>query len=364
MSSWKKNIHTSIWRAETQIDNLRARFREQMGLNRDWYVQLYHGYASRNHVHVEGRVLQDRNIAVSRSDSFFTNLLNTYKRLGSREAPHAVIELRVLTHQVVLTADDEGYFRTRIDHDGSLPDLPFEVSAQLLAPEPVSQLFKGLVFPVTPAAAMGVISDVDDTILVTGATSLRQMARWTFLHNAHTRHRLPGVGQWYRSLSEGAHETQQNPFFYVSSSPWNFFDLLHDFICLNHIPQGPLLLRDYGIDEQKMVVPTHGSHKIERCEALFYAFPHLCFVLIGDAGQEDAFIYRELLSRHPHRIKAVIIRAVPAHKRQQQIRQLVADASAQGKPMYWIETSLDGAHICQELGLLNEAQVAAVKNAM
>ena len=64
-----------------------------------------------------------------------------------------------------------------------------------------------------------------------------------------------------RMKNLGRNGKRNNPFFYVSSSPWNNYDLLYHFLELNEIPQGPLLLRDFGIDENKLGHSDHMSHK-------------------------------------------------------------------------------------------------------
>lgn len=335
-----------------------------MGLDGDWHIQMYHGYANEAVVIVEGRVLQDRNIAVNQNDSYFTNLLNTYKRLGSREAPMARVSVKVLDQIKHLTTDDEGYFQVEIPHgQQNLPER-MSASARLLSHEPFDRDFEGKIYLPGKASKLAVISDVDDTILVTGAVSLRQMARWTFLHNAYSRRRIAGVGAWYRAIQAGAEGDQQNPIFYVSSSPWNFFDLIDDFIQLNQIPSGPLLLRDYGIDDGKLLIEPHGSHKISRCEELFAQFPDHQFLLIGDAGQEDTFIYRDLLQKHPSRVAAVIIRSVKGNKQESTVRQEISKLREETLPIYFIRDSEEGARICQEFGWLNEAQVQAVTTAV
>ena len=66
------------------------------------------------------------------------------------------------------------------------------------------------------AAAFGVISDVDDTILETGVQRVGRMIRQTFTGSALTRTPFPGAAELYRDLADGI-----NPVFYVSSSPWN-----------------------------------------------------------------------------------------------------------------------------------------------
>ena len=70
------------------------------------------------------------------------------------------------------------------------------------------------------------ISDIDDTIVRTGATSLLMMLRVVLLSNAHTRLPFQGVAAFYGALARGASGQDSNPLFYVSSSPWNLYDVL------------------------------------------------------------------------------------------------------------------------------------------
>ena len=87
------------------------------------------------------------------------------------------------------------------------------------------------------SAAVGIISDIDDTVLQSSITDWKTAAQLTFLGNARTRKPLLGVAKLYAALQAGV-----NPLFYVSSSPWNLYDLLEDFMRLNEIPPGPIFL--------------------------------------------------------------------------------------------------------------------------
>ena len=61
-----------------------------------------------------------------------------------------------------------------------------------------------------------VISDIDDTMIETGAHSLVRNLWTTFTGSALTRRVHPDAAALMRRLSEG----ERNPVFYVSSSPW------------------------------------------------------------------------------------------------------------------------------------------------
>ena len=92
----------------------------------------------------------------------------------------------------------------------------------------------------------GIISDIDDTVIRTDATSLLGTFRSTMLANARTRLPFPGVAALYRAL----HGAGTNPLFYVSSSPWNIYDMLSDVLAIRGIPAGPLLLRNWGLERR------------------------------------------------------------------------------------------------------------------
>ncbi len=150
-----------------------------------------------------------------------------------------------------------------------------------------------------PDAKFGIISDIDDTILVTGVQQISGMIRKTFTRSALTRSSFPGAPELYRDLAAGV-----NPVFYVSSSPWN----LHAFVIafLQHwgFPLGPVLLRD--------LLGTAAGHeqKTGRLREILDMHPAMPFVLIGDSGEADPEIYADIVRAYPGRILAVYIREV------------------------------------------------------
>jgi phosphatidate phosphatase APP1 len=97
------------------------------------------------------------------------------------------------------------------------------------------------------AARFGIVSDIDDTVIQSDATALLRMARHLLLGNARTRMPFAGVAAFYRALQAARAAMRRIPLFYVSSSPWNLYDLLIEIFEHNGIPLGPLMLRDWGL---------------------------------------------------------------------------------------------------------------------
>ena len=211
-----------------------------------------------------------------------------------------------------------------------------------------------------PDAEYGIISDIDDTIVKTTATSLLAMSRTTFLNNAKTRLPFAGVAEFYKALQLGRNGQRNNPFFYVSSSPWNLYDLLKDFLDLNEIPAGPLLLRDFGTNKKPAGDP-HMSHKFKEICQIFEAYPLLPFVLVGDSGQEDPVIYREVVKKFPERVLAIYIRDVKLPERKKIAVEVSQSLTEHKTEMVIVENTVEAAEHAAKIGLLFSTAIPAIE---
>lgn len=309
-----------VLKAEEKFDTLAFNLRRKLNMFGPLHIMAYRSYGTPSRLYVKGRVLVDKGITLSEeNDTLWENLLNMYKRFNSREIPGARVELTLEDQKHEITTDVEGYFVMNLAPEKPLQlDDIWHTIEVTLTDSPVEfegpVKVKAHVLVPPPDAEYGIISDIDDTIVRTGATNLLQTGRNVLLNNAHSRIPFHGVASFYKSLQLGRNGKRNNPFFYVSSSPWNTYDLLYHFLELNHIPQGPLLLRDFGLDENKLGASDHMSHKYKEIENILITYPELNFILIGDSGQQDAEIYAEVVRNHPGRILAIYIRDVNIEK--------------------------------------------------
>lgn len=341
---------------EQRIDRLKSRLRDRLGDDREILIQPYQWYGTREKLMVRGRVLANKGLRSGLDDdTLWDNMLNAYRRFNTDEIPYAKVRATFGRTHVDLTCDDEGYFEGEIElprhHIKAAP--LHEVSVQLLYPEreePVTAVAPVIVPPFS--AEFGIISDIDDTILQTHATNWLRAARLTFLGNARMRMPFPGVASYYQALRDGRSGKANNPFFYVSSSPWNLYDLLTDFMELQEIPAGPLLLRDLGIDETKFITTSHSTHKKDQIEGILNTYRMMQFVLIGDSGQHDPEIYTEIVEAFPHRIRAIYIRDVSDDERDAETLALAEKAIEHGVPMLLVGDSLVAAQHSAEINLI------------
>ncbi|MCW3090546.1 MAG: hypothetical protein JWP81_1615 [Ferruginibacter sp.] len=367
MPDWKSIFIESAAAIEDKWDELRFNFTKKLGLNDPVQIVPYRTYGTATRLYIKGRVLEDKKISgAGNKDTLLNNLLNMYKRFESDEVPGARLKIILGAQEYEVTTDKEGYFVLNLSPITPLVNqhlwhpvilellnapIPFEAGLQVNAEVMIPPL----------DAEYGIISDIDDTIIKTGATNLLAMSRATFLNNARTRLPFAGVAEFYKALQLGRNGKRNNPFFYVSSSPWNLYDLLKDFLDLNGIAPGPLLLRDFGLEHEAVTGNGHMGHKLKEIKQIMEAYPHLQFVLIGDSGQEDPVIYREVVRQFPGRILAIYIRDVALPER----RKLAVDVSESLREdkieMIVVDNTVEAAKHAAQNGLIFTEAIPAIE---
>ena len=331
-------------------------------VDRDPYgIVPYRGFVAADRALVLGRVMQDEGMAPpDPTHGRWRNLLHALKRLESDPLPHARVRVTVGGKTSDLTADDEGFFRTWV---------PVGQSELQSGWQPVELALTGTrgnagrttigeVLAPAPGARFGVVSDMDDTVVQSRVTDFVRAAHLVLLENARTRLPFHGVAAFYRALVAGAGGNEGNPIFYVSNSPWNIYDVITDFLAAQDIPAGPMLLRDWDLGLRLRRRP---GHKATAIPEILAAYPALPFLLVGDSGQEDPEIYRQVVRDHPGRIPAVYIRNVTPHpEREAAIRRLAEDVMAAGSTLVLADDTLAVAQHAAAHGWIAPAALAGV----
>lgn len=276
-------------------------------------IICYRGFGDASRAWIHGRVIEKREFGASTDgDSTLRNLLNTYRRADSDPLPFADVKVLYGDTAETMKADDEGFFGGWVQSppgSASLNEYSVELMPSTAGEEPVATGTGQIVIP-PESARFGIISDIDDTVIQSRVSSFIQAARTVMLGNARTRLPFPGVAAFYRALHEGATGKENNPVFYVSSSPWNLYDVISEFMDLQNIPSGPILLRDWDIAPGALSATRHFDHKGVAIRNILGLYPELSFILIGDSSQHDPEIYRQIVAEFPGRIEAIYIRDV------------------------------------------------------
>ena len=373
MTTWKDFLLNTSTNAEVHFDRLKERLFKRLDTHKPYKIVYYRGFGSPSAVWLKGRVLRERDLSTpSDNDTLFQNILATYQRFESDEVPGVTVRVEAFGQEHTTVTDEEGYFDVTINPPENLllgrAWFPVRYSLDGVtqpgvdSPNTQEGVVKdGHLMVSPPFSQFGVISDIDDTVLVTGATSLLQTARLTFLGNAYTRLPFAGVAAFYRALQSGPVTTLFNPIYYVSSSPWNLYDLLIDFFRIQGIPKGPILLRDLGLDPNLLSSGSHHSHKLAMIRKVLDVNPQLPFVLIGDSGQQDPEIYSQVVRENPDRIRAIYIRDVTPETRDASIRELIQTTNAHNVPMLLVGDTVAAAEHAAFLGLIDPDAIPEIR---
>jgi len=171
--------------------------------------------------------------------------------------------------------------------------------------------------------------------------------------NARTRLPFPGVAAFYQALRHGGSGKEQNPTFYVSSSPWNLYDVIVQFLDVQGIPPGPVMLRDLDLGLDTLSSRHHHAHKREMLRRVLTTFTSARVILIGDSSQQDPEIYRDAVRDFAGRVAAVYIRNVSmSADRSRAIQALADEVVAAGSALVLADDTLAAAKHAAEHGYI------------
>lgn len=172
-----------------------------------------------------------------------------------------------------------------------------------------------------PANGLSVVSDIDDTIKVTDIRDGKRKVLNNTLFKDFVA--APCMAKLYSSFGEGV------AFHYVSGGPWQLYTPLSQFVTsdaagfpegsfhMKNVRTNPLEMESFEDIWKLLAKGEDGKskatfdQKIEDISDLINNFPQRDFVFVGDSGEKDPEIYREIMRRFPKAlIKDVYIRDV------------------------------------------------------
>ena len=290
-------------RIEDAVDGAHRALRLKLGLRREPRILPMKGFGVPKGVRVLARVLEDRGTGGGR-------WTRAFRRWATLEIPDARVEIRWRDRRWEARTDEEGYLDVTVPAPERVEAGWNDLRLRLVSSDypDVTSPLRALV--VGAEHDFGVISDLDDTIIDTGVSSTLALIKSWVYELPSEKDPFPGIDELYRALHRGADGDSGNPLFYVSSSPMNLYEHLERVFERHHLPEGPLLLRDWGFDHEGLSPDGGHEHKFEKAKRILEQTGSLPFVLIGDSGQHDPELYQRLVEAFPGRITAVAIRSV------------------------------------------------------
>lgn len=256
-------------------------------------VTGFTGYGSQRRAHVLGRVL------MGERDEPKTEVMRGYRQFFTTQVPGIEITVRLGGKEVHSQTNNNGYIDVLIVDHGLEPGW-HDAEITVEGGEPVS----APVQIISDNARVGLVSDIDDTVMVT-MLPRAVLAAWnSWVKKTNTRQPVKGMDEFYRELLA---DEPDAPVIYLSTGAWNTYETLQNFIERHDLPRGPMLLTDWGPTPTGLF-RSGEEHKKVQLRNLIIDFPEINWILVGDDGQHDPLIYGDVTFEHPDRIELVAIR--------------------------------------------------------
>jgi len=286
---------------------------------------LYDSYGRSDRFVLEGRVIEaKKHDTLKNDDAWHSNLWSNLRTLKNSDREGVKLTVKVSDQEAHTVSEEEGYFRVTLTPQRPLPPGWHAVNVQGNGAQGV-----GWVLIVPKSNALGIISDIDDTVLISNVPDKSKLLKNTFLKNPKQRQTFPGTADFYQRLLAQNSDPKAAPMFYVSASPRQLAESIKAFLVEKNFPQGVLVTKQINGNDHDSLLHQQ-RYKTAKIEAIFLALPWVKFVLVGDDGEFDPEIYRALQEKYPQHVAAIYIRKVhPDPKRKSYAGQLdLATASA------------------------------------
>lgn len=324
-------------------------------------IKVYHGYGHDHNLTIFGHLFSLSPFPrKTYRQSFLRNTFSLLRLFIVKPLPATTIELEWKGKKISTTSSEEGFFK--FDWKDEAPFefgwFPVKVTARRQGATIATSIGRILIPHPTQYI---VISDIDDTFLVSHSAHMAKRLKVLFTQNARSRKPFDSVVKHYQLLSYAATDkSTPNPFFFVSSSEWNLYEYILEFTAVNKMPRGIFLLSQLkGLSELLKTGQNNHMTKFTRIARIMEAYPHQRVILLGDSSQQDPVIYQSIVEHFPKQVHAVYIRDV-FEKKFEEVQQVVATMQQAGVPCLFFKKSEEAILHSVKIGLV-DASAAEVK---
>jgi phosphatidate phosphatase APP1 len=317
-------------------------------------LKLYRGYVNNEELVVFGHLFESWAPDKYRIDK--RGIKHAYAILHKfRIKPLQNFKIRLKFRDLDVTTKtmDDGYFRFTVPYKKELEPgwHEYEVSCKMYE---FGMVEKGELLKPFPGK-LGIISDIDDTFLISHSNSVFKKLYVMLSKNINKRKVYQDVVKHYTRLSQAGQDNKKagNSFFFVSSSEWNLYDFIAEFADLHELPKAVIKLKKIKTGLRDFVSSGRGSHdhKYIKIKDIISFYPHLQYVLLGDDSQHDPYLYERICKTFPMNIKAVYIRQTTS-KQNGKVQRVMANLESMNVSTCYFRNSETAIHHSEQKGLI------------
>ncbi|MFB9078988.1 App1 family protein [Flavobacterium procerum] len=308
-------------------------------------LQLYRGYANEQELIVMGHVFK-REFNYDFQKKNLKNAKSIINLFRIKTLENFDVYLKYDGQEIHTKTLDDGYFKfciplEKAEHFGWM-----NYEAYILHNNQKINCTGNFIRP--HKGNLGIISDIDDTFLISHTRNFLMKLYILLFKNVNDRKVFKNVVPHYQALSAAGRndEEEQNAFFYISSSEWNLYRFIVKFTKIHKLPKAVLLLKDIKRGMTDFFMSGRGSHnhKFEKIKHVVEFYPTLKYVLLGDDSQHDPVLYERICKIFPVTVTAVYIRQTGKNKKESTLKILKNLESLEVEVCYFKDSEEAIAH--------------------
>jgi len=270
-------------------------------------IVVYHAYGNSHQVIVQGRMEKKKDFKkVTQDDGWFRNLWRRLRQVEGDEIESATINLSINHETFKTNGDDEGYFEFNIK---TKEVLPMGFQKIVLNIDGNKNLHETNTPIIDNTPLVGIISDFDDTIIVSDVTNKISLGINTVFKNYKQRTLVPTMLERFKKILAQNPKGTPSTLFVLSGSPQQLFIPVEEFLDYYHFPKHTLILKKaHGANKDPLT--DQFAYKTQKIERLIKLYPNMKWVMFGDSGEKDAQIYKAIKEKYPKKVKSYFIRVV------------------------------------------------------
>ena len=274
-------------------------------------IIIYSAFSNAKTALIRGRAQEKKELSeATQDDGFFSNLGKSLSLVGNNEIKNEKIFAIIDGKKYETTTNDEGYFTFTIELKTTLPMGYKEIDIQLQDNPNKHTLNLTVVAEELDEKIVGIISDVDDTVLISNVTSKLDLIDNSLFTNYKQREVVPTMKNRFDLILNSNSKTVPSTLFFVSGSPRKFIIPIESFLEYNNFPQHNTFLKE--IEVSNTLEQT--SYKTSAITSIIELYPNMEWVLFGDSGEMDEEIYKAIQKKFPNQVKEFYIRDVETGK--------------------------------------------------
>lgn len=242
------------------------------------------------------------------------SIKNLFQLLGSYFVPlfsNEEIKIEVHGKRIKSKTDEDGAFSLELDFLVNDTILIYTEESEYML-ESVQQ--HPIIFPELNGL-YEVISDIDDTIIVSYSSNFFKRISTVAFKGPHRRTAIDYTKQLFKFLS-----TKESRVFYISKSESNLLGMIVSFLSTNQLPKGDIFLTPY-LKFRQLFITKKGEKYKEDWIGYIVKKSNKKIILIGDDGQKDMQVYLKVAQEFPNRIFKIYIRKTNSTQSNHQLKQ-------------------------------------------